>query len=173
MACTVLAIDPSFRGEASATLPNMDPETETRRRLLANACRLMETAGEKSPMALGMVRRLLRVLRRFYVHGVGREVSDDMVITRAPSPGQVASYAAAEGPSNFTVEQQQQMTMMQPSSSGDVQMPSVVQDQADWTYEEIDPDGLTGIWNDFLGTKPTDYRWGQLFSELDHLGGPF
>lgn len=39
-----------------------------------------------------------------------------------------------------------------------------------WTYDVMDPNGLTGIWHDFLGTNPTDFGWEQLFSELDYMG---
>ena len=45
----------------------------------------------------------------------------------------------------------------------------------EWAYSVTDPGGLTGIWNDFLGTNPTDDGWHQLFADLDHLnsGGTF
>lgn len=40
-----------------------------------------------------------------------------------------------------------------------------------WAYDLMDPNGLTGIWNDFLGTNPTNIGWEQLFSELDYMSG--
>lgn len=199
MACTVLATDPSLRGEAEGTSPSMDPETERRRSQLADACRLLEKAGEKSPMALGMVKRLLGVLRRHRVYGVGQETSEDMR-TGAPPAGQAASSSAAEGPSTTEQEQQEQqqqqqqplpaptlppqqqqqqqmMMAMQPLDPSDVQMstgPLGAQGQASWAYDVMDPNGLAGgIWNDFLGTNPANNGWDQLFSELDHLSGPF
>lgn len=184
MACTVLATDPSLRGGAEGSSANIDPDTEKRRSQLASACRLLEKAGEKSPMALGMVKRMLGVLRRHRVHGVRQETSDEVHTTRA-APGQATSYAAAERSSTVEQQQQQQlqqqlqpqpqmMMLMQPSVSGDVQMstgPSGV--QGSWAYDVMDPNGLTGIWNDFLGATPTNNGWDQLFSELDYLSGPF
>lgn len=147
----------------------MDPGTERRRSQLANACRLLETAGEKTPMALGMVRRLVGVLRRHRVHGVEQGGS-----SKAPAQGgqQSLDSGSAYAAGSSSVEHQQ-------VPGGETQMPggfeaSGFQAPANWVYDPaMDPNGgLTGIWNDFLGTDPsTNNGWEQLFSELDYLSG--
>lgn len=174
MACVVIAIDPSLRGGAEGTSPhgqaNVDPATERRRSSLANACRLLEKVGEKSPMASDMVKRLVGVLRRHRVHGVEQGGSDAPWRGKDSVLDPDAAYHAA---GSSAVDEQ-----LRPQPGGQAQVlstfePSGFQPAADWTHDPaLDPNGLTGIWNDFLGTnQSTNNQWEQVFSELDFLSG--
>lgn len=117
-------------------------------------------------MALGMVKRLLGILRKHRVHGVEQERHDAVRMTRAPNQG--ASSSAVGG--SPLVEQQQQIQPTVPSETRVMMGPAGV--QPSWAYDTMDPNGLAGLWNDFLDTNPTNGGWDQLFSELDYLSGP-
>ncbi|KAK2614922.1 hypothetical protein N8I77_001711 [Diaporthe amygdali] len=157
MACAILATDPALRDNTgTGRSMHTDAGTERRRSALANACRLLEKAGEKSEMAVAMVRRLVSVLRKHQVHGV--EVPPTM-------PG------ALDMPDESSVQKPQQTLPM-----ADLSVVPVGQQQ-DVTYGwgcnagMMDPIGLGGIWNEFLETNPTDDGWQQLFADLDSFAG--
>lgn len=162
MACAVVATDPALRGGGTEGSPGPDAGTERRRAALANACRLLEKAGEKSVMAANMVQQLVSVLRRHCVHGVeagghrslgaGTFVVADKEPAQLPQPPAADEMQAMPGPSSFIASQQQAVT-------------------SDWGYGSVDAIGLGGIWNDFLGTSPTDDGWQQLFADLDSFAG--
>lgn len=181
MACAVLATDPSLRsGPQSSTLwstmSGLDAETERRRAQLANACRLLEKAGERSPMALGMLRRLVGVLRKHRVHGVEKDKGE---VGREDNRGDGAAAAQDGGASGGgpSVPAQGSQNMGELQNLPDASSSFVDQRQegvggGGWAYDvAADPNALAGIWNDFLGTNPTTDGWEQLFSELDYLGG--
>lgn len=165
MACTVVATDPALRGGGTEGSPSPDAGTERRRAALANACRLLEKAGEKSVMAANMVQQLVSVLRRHCVHGVEAGGQRPLgagafvaVVDKEPAqPAQQAPTAdetqVMTGPGAPFIASQQQS------------VPS------DWGYGMVDASGLGGIWNDFLGTSPTDDGWQQLFADLDSFAG--
>lgn len=164
-ACAVLATDPALRGGESEGSPVADAGTERRRAALANACRLLEKTGEKSAMAANMVRRLVSVLRKHHVHvdEAGRHkplgsgtfaVSGQESTPKSPSQALAERQTISRDKSPFIANQQQAVPL-------------------DWGYEMMEPNGLCGIWNDFLATNPTDDGWQQLFADLDdsYTGG--
>lgn len=161
MACAVLATDPALRG-GGAEDSSPDAGTERRRAALANACRLLEKAGEKSAMAASMVQRLVSCLRRHRVHGVEtgghRQVGSGSFA--APDQG------SAQKPQSHIPGAEEMTT--EPSSLEASHQQAV---PPSWGCETMDPNGLGGIWNDFLGTNPTDYGWQQLFADLDSFAG--
>ncbi|ROV95207.1 hypothetical protein VMCG_08564 [Cytospora schulzeri] len=162
MACTVLATDPALRGDGPEGSPNTDAGTERRRAALANACRLLEKTGEKSAMAAGMVRSLVSVLRKHHVHvvetggpgalGSRTFAMPDQKSAQKPQPQAPIEQQVTKEPQSFVASQQQPVP-------------------PDWGYEMVDPNGLSGIWNDFLGMNPADDGWQQLFTDLDSSAG--
>lgn len=172
MACAVLAADPSLRGGPDGASPRLDAETEQRRIQLANTCRLLEKAGERSPVALGMVKRLVGVLKKHRIHGV----AEDEIIpattqgTRRSVIPAVASLGSGESSSNPQDNPYQQNVVSEPLEHALAQ-PQLQLDNQDWAYAPFETNALTGIWNDFLGTDPTNNGWEQLFAELDYLSG--
>lgn len=160
---------------------------ETRRSQLASACRLLEKAADKSPLAVQMVNRLLGVLKRHRVQGIGQEMSDAPRAKSVSSgAGHTATSAASAGvlPSTALPPQQQhhhgqsqQMTMTSqysyPFGGGQVSTGPVSQEQASWESAMIDSNELAGIWDDLIWMSPADGALDQLFSELDYLSGPF
>lgn len=172
MACAVLAADPSLRGGSDGVSPQLDAETEQRRTQLANTCCLLEKAGERSPVALGMVKRLVGVLKKHRIHGVAEEENipaSGQGTKRSVIPG-AASLATGEPHANLQSNSYQQNVAAIPLGHGLVQ-PQLQFDNQSWTYAPLEPNSLTGIWNDFLGTDPTNNGWEQLFAELDYLSG--
>lgn len=163
----------------------MDPETESRRAQVENACRLLQKAGEKSAMASDMVKRLVSVLRKHRVQGLEVLASAATTVPRTerfpapppPSPPQPQqqehpmppamqrqSTADTYPPLNLTAAGKDDATATAPALG-----PGATS-QAAWGYEAaLGSVGLTGIWNDFLCTNPTNDDWGQLFDDLDYL----
>lgn len=171
MACAVLATDPSLRGGSDGATPQFDAETEQRRTQLANTCRLLEKAGERSPMALGMVRRLVGVLKKHRIHGVAEDENVPVAtqrMTRAVIP---AAPLGTEGSPPNTQNNAHQQDMASDSLGHHLAQPQLQLENQDWTYAPLEPEALTGIWNDFIGTIPTNNGWEQLFAELDYLSG--
>lgn len=171
MACAVLATDPSLRGGSDGTTPRLDAETEQKRTQLANTCRLLEKAGERSPVALGMVRRLVGVLRKHRIHGVAEDERVPAVtqrITRAVIP---ATSLGTEASTPNVQENPHQRNVASDPLGHHLAHAQLQLDNQDWTYAPLESNALTGIWNDFLGTDPTNNGWGQLFAELDYLSG--
>lgn len=172
MACAVLAADPSLRGGSDGASTQLDTETEQRRTQLANTCRLLEKAGERSPVALGMVKRLVGVLKKHRIHGV----AEDEIITATTqvTKGSVVTAGALLGSGEPSATLQniphQQNVASFPLMRGLAQ-PQLQFDNQNWAYAPLEPNTLTGIWNDFLGTDPTNNGWEQLFAELDYLSG--
>ncbi|PSR78117.1 hypothetical protein BD289DRAFT_129978 [Coniella lustricola] len=168
IACAILATDPSLRAGAAANHAGSWSEIERRRMLLANACRLVEKAGEKSPMALQMTKRLVETLRKHCVHGV-REQRDSaarMLTSRgtfAPETSQAASNSP-EQPSTRQLDPAVQENS--PSVGGNPQQTITHQEWASGTFGFS---GMTGIWDDFLSTDLTENSWDQLFADLDML----
>lgn len=178
MACAVIATDPSLRGGDDGTASGSDPDTERRRAQLADACRLLEKTGERIPMALGMVKRLVLVLRRHRVHGVEEERGSprserqpQKTFESGINPGQGTTHqqiqpsgaqqlAVAYPPGSVVGGEQQQQQQQQPQEATTA---------SNWAYNSMDPNSVTGIWNDFLGTNPTDNGWDQLFADLDYI----
>lgn len=158
-ACAVLATDPALRGGGSERSPVADAGTERRRAALANACRLLEKTGEKSVMAASMVRRLVSVLRKHHVHVVETEGHRSLGSGKFAVPDQ---ESAPKPPSRAPTEQQNIVRKTSPFVASQQQAVPL-----DWGYDMVDPYGLSGIWNDFLGTNPTDDGWQQLFTDLD------
>ncbi|KAI7787372.1 hypothetical protein LA080_016447 [Diaporthe eres] len=165
MACTVLATDPALRENAGGGAgTHADAETERRRAALANACRLLEKAGEKSGMAAAMVRRLVGVLRKHRVHGVesdGRSLRTE--------DASVAGTLAATDQSSL-------QKLQQALPIAGISIAPVGQQQGipqGWGFDAavMDPIGLGGIWDEFFETNPTDYGWQQLFADLDSFAG--
>lgn len=164
MACTVLATDPALRENAGAgESAGADAGTERRRAALANACRLLEKAGEKSGMAAAMVRRLVGVLRKHRVHGVERD-GRSLRNEDAPMSGALAI------PDQGSVQKLQQALPMTDHSVASTVQPSIPQG---WGFDAgmMDPIGLGGIWDEFFETNPTDDGWQQLFADLDSFVG--
>lgn len=172
MACAVLATDPSLRGGAEGRGSELDVETERRRSQLANACRLLENVGDKSPMVQGMVKRLVGVLRKHRVHGVERQKIVPPSGPDTARPAEPGAYMTTGEMSASASAGQQgrppgvQNTMMDASGFAIGPQPALAQN---WAYGAMDPNGVSGIWNDFLGTIPTDNGWEQLFADLDYL----
>lgn len=162
MACAVLAADPSLRAGPDGVSPQLDAETEQRRTQLANTCRLLEKAGERSPVALGMVKRLVGVLKKHRIHGVAEDEN-----IPATTEWMKRSAIPSVNPQNNPYQQNE---VSDPLGHGLAQ-PQLQLDNQDWTYAPLEPNALTGIWNDFLGTGPTNNGWEQLFAELDYLNG--
>lgn len=173
MACAILATDPSLRG-------GLDPETESRRAQVENACRLLQKAGEKSAMASGMVKRLVSVLRKHRVQGL--EVLASAATTVPRSEQQQRQQAPPPPQPHQQQQQQQQMPPgIQRQATADTYPPLALTGagkdraptaapQATWGYDAtMNSVGLTGIWNDFLCTNPTNDGWGQLFADLDYM----
>ncbi|KKY36954.1 hypothetical protein UCDDA912_g03048 [Diaporthe ampelina] len=164
MACTVLATDPALRENAgTGESTYADAGTERRRAALANACRLLEKAGEKSGMAAAMVRRLVGVLRKHRVHGVesdGRSLRNEAASTSA----------ALAIPDQGSVQKPQQALPMTDDHVAPTAQPSIPQG---WGFDAgmMDPIGLGGIWDEFFETTPTDDGWQQLFADLDSFAG--
>lgn len=179
MACAVLAADPSLRGGPDGTTPIYDAETERRRTQLANACRLLEIAGEKSPMALGMVRRLVGVLRKHRIHGVGVNESVQTNFQGRDRPEvSPTSVNLGNASSNFQEHTSRQEVPVDPLRSGPVQQQQPQHqhqqqqmDDHNWAFDPMDTNVLSGIWNDFLCTDPTKSGWEQLFADLDYHNG--
>lgn len=166
MACAVLATDPALRDNTgSGESTHADAGTERRRSALANACRLLEKAGEKSSMAAAMVRRLVGVLRKHRVHGVESD-GRSLPIEHVPS-----TIGALAGPRESSIQKlQETLPMPDPSVDPTGQNQGI---QQGWGFDSgmMDPVGLGGIWNEFLGTIPTDDGWQQLFADLDSFAG--
>lgn len=165
MACTVLATDPALRENAgTGGSTHADTGTERRRAALANACRLLEKAGEKSGMAASMVRRLVGVLRKHRVHGVesgGRSLRTDDV-------------SASGTPAKMNQSSAQKLPQTLPTTEISVTPAGPQQDiPQGWCFDTgmIDPTGLGGIWNELFETNPTDDGWQQLFADLDSFTG--
>lgn len=166
MACTVLATDPALRdntGTGEGT--HSDVGTERRRAALANACRLLEKAGEKSGMAAAMVRRLVGILRKHRVHGVesdGRNLHEVASMSR-PSviPDQSSAQELQEAPP---------MTEISVAPAG--QQQGIPQGPGQlFDAGIVDPTGMGGIWDEFFETNPTYDGWQQLFADLDTFAG--
>lgn len=165
MACAVLATDPALRENAgTGESTRADAGTERRRSALANACRLLEKAGEKSDMAAAMVRRLVGVLKKHRVHGVESDSrslrTDDASASGKPAaPGQ-----------NLTQRQQQGLPMTDNSMALASQQQVI---PSGWAFDMSmnDPIGVGGIWDGFFETTPTDDGWQQLFADLDSFAG--
>ncbi|KAK3313632.1 hypothetical protein B0H66DRAFT_566662 [Apodospora peruviana] len=99
MACVILATDPTFLAGGGDKM-----DAEARRAELANACHLLQIAGERSAMALSLMENLLAVLQRHKVrvgHGMqaqtaaarrtkladfGIHIADDSTISRQAPP---------------------------------------------------------------------------------------
>lgn len=176
MACAVLAADPSLRGGPDGTTSILDAETERRRAQLANACRLLEKAGEKSPMALGMVRRLVGVLRKHRIHGVGEDKNAPTSFQEVKRSDSSAMVINSEDISLESQTDPVRQAMTVDLSGSDLAQHQLQQQQQEldsqnWAYDPLDPNALTGIWNDFIGTDPTNSGWQQLFADLDYLSG--
>lgn len=165
MACTVLATDPALRENAgTGGSTHADAGTERRRAALANACRLLEKAGEKSGMAAAMVRRLVGVLRKHRVHGVesdGRSMQIEDASMFGPP-------AVTDQSSVQKLQQALPVTEISVAPAG--QQQSISQG---WSFVTgmMDPTGLGGIWDEFFETNPTDDGWQQLFADLDSFAG--
>jgi hypothetical protein len=159
MACAVLATDPALRENAGiGESTGADAGTERRRSALANACRLLEKAGEKSDMAAAMVRRLVGVLRRHSVRGVETD-----------GRGFRAGDASGQNP---MLEQELEPTL--PTTDNPVAPAGQQQDNPNgWALEAgmMDPIELSGIWEEFFETSPTDTGWQQLFADLEFFAG--
>ncbi|KAG6353761.1 hypothetical protein INS49_005239 [Diaporthe citri] len=165
MACTVLATDPALRENAgAATSTHADAGTERRRAALANACRLLEKAGEKSGMAAAMVRRLVGVLRKHRVHGVESD-GRSLRIQDAPVTGTLAA------PDQNSVQKLQQALPMAEISVGPAGQQHGIPQGWGFGAAVMDPIGLGGIWDEFFETNPTDDGWQQLFADLDSFAG--
>lgn len=168
MACAVLATDPSLRGDIDGASRPLDAETERRRAQIGNACRLLQKAGEKSAMASDVVKRLVSVLRRHHVQGLEVLASAATTVPRTehdlqqnqPPPSQQKQHAPTAD-----MEAMEPYAMGYTAGSKDVaSVPTA------WSYDVATGlNGLNGIWNEFLGTNPTNDGWGQLFADLDYL----
>lgn len=167
VACAVLATDPALRGGGGGGGPEGGPDadagTERRRAALANACRLLEKTGEKSAMAASVVRRLVSVLRKHHVSVVEAECHRPVGSGMFSVPAQESAHDPQP-----RAPTEQQVVMTEPTSFVASQQQPFA---SDWGYEMVDPNGLSGIWNDFLGTIPTDDGWQQLFADLDSSPG--
>lgn len=165
IACTVLATDPALRENAvTEDSTRSDAGTERRRSALANACRLLEKAGEKSGMAAAMVRRLIGVLRKHRVHGVHRD-------GRSLRADDVSTFGKPTASGQSTVQEMPQSLAMANNSMA----PSGEQQGIPTSWEfgmgTMDPVGLGGIWDEFFEMNPTDGGWQQLFADLDSFAG--
>lgn len=163
MACAVLATDPSLRG-------GFDAEIESRRAQVENACRLLQKAGEKSAMALDMLKRLVSVLRKHRVQGLEVLASAATTVPRTEQKQQPQPQPQPPPP----LPPPQQMAPPDTMQANDPYPLAFAGERAEatpptWGYDTMGPLGLTGIWNDFWGTNPTNDGWGQLFADLDYF----
>ncbi len=157
MACAVLATDPALGARADAR-PH-DLETETRRGALADACRLLERAGEGSPIAASVMSRLVAVFRLHSVHGVH--------VGQSQGQGQ-RELQAGRG------ETVQPPALVSPLVVGSGAVPG-----AGFTMTGADPFCLVGqdifdvngLWDDFISAMPGGDGWGPLFADLDSFCG--
>ncbi len=174
MACVVLATDPALGtqaraaadGNAAAGWPP-DPNAETRRRALAEACRLLERAAEGSPIAASVVGRLVSVFRHHSVHGVN-----------------VGQGAQAETATGTTTAPQAVLPLPLPphhpamtSSETAVAPPAMAFATADGDPFSFSDGGgilagfsafeINGLWDDFMCATPAGDSWGPLFADLD------
>lgn len=169
MACTILATDPALRENAGTEeSTHADAGTERRRAALANACRLLEKAGEKSSMAAAMVRRLVGVLRKHRVHGVESDGKSDGRSLQTEDAS--ISGLAAVGDQSSVQKLQQALPVTEISVALAGHQQSIPQG---WGFDTgvMEPTGLSGIWDEFFEANPTDDGWQQLFADLDSFAG--
>ncbi|KAK3356424.1 hypothetical protein B0T25DRAFT_474351 [Lasiosphaeria hispida] len=166
MACVVLVTDPALAIRNGSNQP--DPEAETRRAELAAACRLLEQVGEESAMAANLVQNLVRVLRRYRVHGVSRESENEPHLDIPPTTPMIRSQTV---PSALTLVPDHERNDLglgnMPPSEG---MPDI--GFANWCYFSGNSsselyDGT--LWDDLLGTASIGDGWDQLCADLDAL----
>lgn len=163
MACTVIATDPSsLRGDGDEG-PELDAEIEKRRAQLENACRLLQKAGEKSAMALDMVKRLVSVLRKHRIQGMEELAPAATIIPRTILEQPVQRQRALPINAGHTADTCSQ------GLTGGVQQQQEGAAAPTWGPDTMDPSELTGIWDDFLATNSTNDGWGQLFADLDYF----
>jgi hypothetical protein len=154
IACAVLATDPSL----SAGTAKSNSETEQRRAVLANACRLLEKAGEECAMAASLVRSLISVLKRHHVHGVndshGREASDVPVAVPLTMGQPGVERTVHDGPQD----------QMVPAYGAALEGQSVPADSSNGYDDTL---GLPGILEDFIATMSVGDEWSRVFADLD------
>jgi len=153
MACAVLATDPAL----STSATDGDVEVEERRVALADACALLEKAGEENPLAASVVKRLVAVLRKHSVHGVA--------VGGAATGGFAAGPDALHGP-----------PLVHPAGGeGTDDEPRITGDESYEAYEGMDLEDIfqnNGLWDDFMSAMPAGDGWGTLFADLDSFCGP-
>ena len=144
LACTVLALHAGLQSNTTpgsgAIIPNTDTSSYPE---LGQACQLLSAAGRESPVAAGLVRGLVDVLRRYHFKGV--------------------ETVGAEEPRNNMFRREDSAPVADDGSP----IPVSNEDQAPPDIP-VDIDlGLDEIWSDIMNTMPMTDGWDQVFAQLD------
>lgn len=125
-------------------------------------------------MALGMVKRLVRVLKKHRVHGIktGRSDAMDAGGQGAKEPDGLASFVESSGVVSAVQDLPQWFGEQGPGPKlPDFSYQPQQNAGEDWARDTMDPNlPQMGIWDDFLGIQPTTSGWEQLFIDLETLG---
>jgi hypothetical protein len=189
LACVVLATDPILAHSKGGEVSN--PDVETIHVELAHARRLLESVGEKSPMAASLVRKLIGVLRKHNVHAAaptaGREPEEqpgsdttagsfvsDAATSECLLSGNSNTTSYTDGTASGTqigpTKQQPLPPYYESPHTVDGSAHAVI--DASWVvgnggiYQTQSLDGMG--WPDLTDAGFTDANsWGQLFADLD------
>lgn len=186
MACVILATDPK-----TAPGQEPDPEAEAIRLELANARRLLERVGETSPIAAGLVGRLVGILKRHCVQAAGdhrpprRENAPEAATASSTADGTIYGapsgtralgiplYAAggtAVDPIKGVAEQQLQHPSPYLLNPQQAELPQAASWDIDGGAGDFSSQVLDGIeWAALMGGAGSTGAdsWGQLFADLD------
>jgi hypothetical protein len=200
MTCTVLAFYAGVQGQqhqdtttTATTTPQNSTTAAAVQAELAHACRVLAVLGAQSPIAAGLVRNLVGLLRRYRVQGVDGTAMLDQLSGNNHHGGErtaakdddgkarAAAAAAAAGGSapghvrqgrSSLSENQIGMTLSEDVVEGTGQ--GVAGAAANSAIGIDEPAGLSlscldGLWNDFIVASSDDYS--QLFADLDYYCG--
>ncbi|KAH8910386.1 hypothetical protein BR93DRAFT_266929 [Coniochaeta sp. PMI_546] len=189
MACVVLATDPTLASSNGDGLLSSD--VDTIRLELENARRLLETVGEKSPMAASLVQTLIGVLKKHNVHAttptkegkpevqygskgpVVNALSDlvtaHAVLSESSNTNPYPDHTAASIGKGLAEQQRSSQFYTNPqhvdnSTQGIIDAGWVVNGDTVYNTQSIDGMG----WLDFTNAGYTEVdSWGELFADLD------
>ncbi|KAJ9150594.1 hypothetical protein NKR19_g5203 [Coniochaeta hoffmannii] len=187
MACVVLGTDPKLAPAGTTGAGCDSADAQAIRRELAEARRLLERVGERSPMAASLVGKLVGVLKRHALHAAGEHhqpeagssatttdcLSTDTQGQAVPS-GSVTATPNTDGtavePHNGWAEQQP--SYIENSQHGQTSDAGAMKD-INWELDdgvgEFNTQMLDGIeWAALMGVGLADANsWGDLFADLD------
>lgn len=154
LACTILALNAGLQSKAPLAPGATTSPTDTNSHPdLAQACRLLSAAGRESPVAAGLVRGLVGVLRQYHVKGIENVADEEH---RADMLGREAELSRIDDATSILVREEDQVP---PDVSGDKVPPDVSGDTDDL--------GLDELWSDIMSTMPITDSWDQVFAQLD------